>query len=66
MPPERTTSRAFSDIVRQLVGRAFNLALGVVVTAVIARLLGERGFGEWSSVLVVAQIAADQRRLTAT
>jgi hypothetical protein len=58
MATERTSSRAFSDIVRQLVGRAFNLALGVVVTAVIARLLGERGFGEWSSVLVVAQIAA--------
>jgi O-antigen/teichoic acid export membrane protein len=58
MATERTSSRAFTDILRQLVGRAFNLALGVVVTAVIARLLGERGFGEWSSVLVVAQIAA--------
>ncbi len=58
MSTERTTSRAVSDIVRQLAGRTFNLVLGVVVTAVIARLLGERGFGEWSSVLVVAQIAA--------
>jgi O-antigen/teichoic acid export membrane protein len=58
MATERTPSRALSDIVRQLFGRVFNLVLGVVVVAVIARLLGERGFGEWSSILVVAQIAA--------
>jgi O-antigen/teichoic acid export membrane protein len=58
MATERTSSRAFRDVARQLFGRAFNLALGVVVTAVIARLLGQGGFGEWSSVLVVAQIAA--------
>ena len=41
----------------QLVGRVFNLALGVVVTAVVARALGGEGFGQWSTILVVAQMA---------
>ena len=51
-------SRATRDVVRQLGGRVLNLALGVVVTAVIARELGDSGFGEWSSLLVVVQMAA--------
>jgi O-antigen/teichoic acid export membrane protein len=58
MAAEDTRSRAIRDVVRQLVGRAFNLALGIVVTSVVARTLGDSGFGEWSSLLVVAQIAA--------
>jgi O-antigen/teichoic acid export membrane protein len=58
MAAESTRSRATRDIVRQLFGRAFNLVLGVVVTAVVARGLGDAGFGEWSSALVVVQIAA--------
>ena len=33
------------DIGVQLVGRVANLALGVVVTALLARALGESGFG---------------------
>jgi O-antigen/teichoic acid export membrane protein len=44
--------------VRQVVGRALNIGLGIVVTAVIARALGDAGFGEWSSVLVVVQLSA--------
>jgi len=58
MTTESTRSRATRDVVRQLIGRVFNLGLGVVVTAVIARSLGDSGFGEWSSLLVVVQIAA--------
>jgi O-antigen/teichoic acid export membrane protein len=49
--------RAARDVLFQLAGRAFNLALGVVVTAVVARALGGAGFGQWSTVLVVAQMA---------
>lgn len=58
MATESTRSRATRDVVRQLLGRVLNLGLGVVVTAVIARALGDSGFGEWSSLLVVVQIAA--------
>ena len=58
MATESTRSRATRDVVRQLFGRILNLGLGVVVTAVIARGLGDSGFGEWSSLLVVVQIAA--------
>jgi O-antigen/teichoic acid export membrane protein len=49
--------RATADIVIQIAGRVLNLALGVVVTAVLARTLGEGGFGQWSTILVVIQIA---------
>jgi polysaccharide transporter, PST family len=55
---ESTRSRATRDIVRQLLGRALNLGLGIVVTAVVARELGDAGFGEWSSLLVVVQMSA--------
>jgi O-antigen/teichoic acid export membrane protein len=58
MTAESTRVRATRDVVRQLLGRVLNLGLGVVVTAVVARSLGDAGFGEWSSVLVVVQIAA--------
>lgn len=58
MSDESTASRATRDVVRQLFGRVVNLALGVVVTAVVARALGDSGFGEWSSLLVVVQMSA--------
>lgn len=45
------------DVAVQLVARAGNLVLGVVATAVVARALGGAGFGEWSTLLVVAQMA---------
>jgi O-antigen/teichoic acid export membrane protein len=35
-----------------------NLALGVVVTALVARALGDAGFGQWSTILVVVQLIA--------
>lgn len=49
--------RATRDIAAQVLGRLFNLALGIVVTALIARTLGERGFGQWSTLFVVVQLA---------
>jgi O-antigen/teichoic acid export membrane protein len=33
-----------------------NLGLGVVVTALVARALGDAGFGQWSTILVVVQL----------
>ncbi len=45
------------DVAVQLVARAGNLILGVVATAVVARALGDDGFGEWSTLLVVVQMA---------
>lgn len=56
-PSAATPRRAVRDVAIQLVARAGNLALGIVATAVVARALGGEGFGEWSTLLVVAQMA---------
>ena len=47
------------DIAIQIAGRLGNLALGVVATAAIARGLGDDGFGTWTTLLVVVQLAAN-------
>jgi O-antigen/teichoic acid export membrane protein len=52
-----TPRRAVRDVAVQLVARAINLFLGVLVTAVVARALGGSGFGVWSTLLVVTQMA---------
>lgn len=54
-PPARTATRqrAARDVLMQVVVRVLNLALGVVVTALIARTLGTTGYGEWSTVFAV-------------
>jgi O-antigen/teichoic acid export membrane protein len=57
-PPAATPRHAVRDVAIQLVARAGNLVLGVVATAVVARALGGVGFGEWSTLLVVAQMAS--------
>lgn len=56
----RSTGRhhAGRDVAIQIATRALNLALGVVVTALVARALGDAGFGQWSTILVVVQLAA--------
>lgn len=46
------------DIAVQLVGRFANLALGVVVTALLARTLGEEEFGTWSTLLAISAVIA--------
>jgi O-antigen/teichoic acid export membrane protein len=49
---------ASRDVAIQISARVLNLALGVVVTALVARALGDAGFGQWSTILVVVQLAA--------
>jgi O-antigen/teichoic acid export membrane protein len=48
--------RAARDIVMQVVVRVGNLALGVLVTALIARMLGSAGYGQWSTIFVVLML----------
>ncbi|HUN77933.1 MAG TPA: flippase [Solirubrobacteraceae bacterium] len=45
------------DVAVQIVARILNLALGVVVTLLLARGLGTSGFGVWSTLFAVTQIA---------
>lgn len=47
------------DILVQVVGRFGNLALGVAVTLVLVHSLGARGFGQWSTILAITQIATN-------
>ncbi len=51
--------RASLDILVQVLGRFGNLALGVVVTLIIVRTLGSTGFGQWSTIFAVTQIATN-------
>jgi O-antigen/teichoic acid export membrane protein len=48
-----TRQRAAKDILMQVVVRILNLALGVVVTAVVVRTLGRSGYGQWSTIFIV-------------
>ena len=50
--------RAAADVAVQVVGRALNLAAGVVVAVLLTRALGDEGFGQWSTALAIVQIAA--------
>jgi O-antigen/teichoic acid export membrane protein len=53
---QATRQRAASDIVMQVVVRVINLALGVVVTAIVVRTLGKEGYGEWSTLGIVTRL----------
>jgi O-antigen/teichoic acid export membrane protein len=53
-----TRQRAANDIVMQVVVRIANLALGVVVTALVVRTLGKAGYGQWSTIFVVIGLIA--------
>jgi O-antigen/teichoic acid export membrane protein len=48
-----TRQRAAHDVLTQVVVRVLNLALGVVVTALIARTLGKAGYGQWATIFAV-------------
>jgi O-antigen/teichoic acid export membrane protein len=50
---QATRQRAAHDVFIQIFARVLNLALGVVVTALVARTLGDVGYGQWSTILVV-------------
>lgn len=45
--------RAAGDVAVQLFGRVGNLAFGVVVTLLLARALGDEGFGQWATLLAI-------------
>jgi O-antigen/teichoic acid export membrane protein len=48
--------RLTGDIAVQIVGRILNLALGVVVTVVVVRTLGQHRFGQWSTLFAVSDL----------
>jgi O-antigen/teichoic acid export membrane protein len=48
--------RAAHDIALQVVMRVLNLALGVVVTVLVVRLLGPAGYGQWSTIFVILML----------
>jgi O-antigen/teichoic acid export membrane protein len=48
-----TRQRAANDILVQVVVRILNLAIGVGVTAFVVRILGNAGYGQWSTLIVV-------------
>jgi O-antigen/teichoic acid export membrane protein len=50
---QATRQRAAHDVFIQIFARVLNLALGVVVTALLARTLGGVLYGQWSTTLVV-------------
>jgi O-antigen/teichoic acid export membrane protein len=51
--PPVSRARAGRDIAGQVLLRGLNLALGVGVTVLVVRTLGDRGFGQWSTLLAV-------------
>jgi O-antigen/teichoic acid export membrane protein len=53
-----TRQRAASDILMQIVVRVGNLALGVVVTALLVRTLGRDGYGQWSTIFLILGLIA--------
>jgi O-antigen/teichoic acid export membrane protein len=53
---ETTREHAARDILLQVVVRVLNLLLGVFVTALIVRTLGQEGYGQWSTILVVLML----------
>lgn len=48
--------RMTADIAVQLVGRAINLGLGVIVTVALVRYLGEAKYGEWATLLSITAL----------
>jgi O-antigen/teichoic acid export membrane protein len=58
-PLEVGRRRASQDVVIQILGRIGNLALGVVVTSIVVRALGSTGFGQWSTIFAITQIATN-------
>ena len=51
--PPVSRARAGRDIAGQVLLRGLNIALGVAVTVLVVRTLGDRGFGQWSTLLAV-------------
>jgi O-antigen/teichoic acid export membrane protein len=60
------TRRMTADVLIQIVARILNLALGVVVTLILARGLGDRGFGVWSTLFAITSITSSLGELGLT
>lgn len=48
--------RAFRDVFVQVATRVLNLALGIVVTILVVRILGDSGYGQWMTILTSFQL----------
>jgi O-antigen/teichoic acid export membrane protein len=48
--------RATVDLALQILGRFGNLVLGVFVTVLVARSLGDSGFGNWSTLVAILSL----------
>jgi O-antigen/teichoic acid export membrane protein len=48
--------RAFRDVLVQVIARLLNLALGVFVTILVVRTLGNSGYGQWMTILTTLQL----------
>ncbi|HEV3069929.1 MAG TPA: flippase [Solirubrobacteraceae bacterium] len=55
---QATRQRAAHDVFIQIFARVLNLALGVLVTALLARTLGGARYGQWSTILVVLSLVS--------
>lgn len=56
--PRIGARRLTLDVAVQIIARILNLALGVVVTLILAHALGSRDFGLWSTLFAITQITA--------
>lgn len=50
---EVTRQRALRDVAIQVTAKVLNLALGLVVTSLVVRTLGESGYGQWTTILAI-------------
>lgn len=57
-PTDASRGRALADVLIQVASRVLNLGLGIVVTVVLARTLGDTGYGQWMTLLAVFQLAS--------
>ena len=49
-------SRTTVDLAFQIIGRFGNLVLGIFVTVLVARALGDSGFGEWATLVAILSL----------
>jgi O-antigen/teichoic acid export membrane protein len=55
-PLTPSRDRAFHDVLVQVLTRVANLALGIVVTALVVRTLGDTDYGRWITLLTTFQL----------
>ncbi len=55
--PEVGGRRAAADILVQVIARGGNLILGIVVTVLLVRSLGDARYGQWTTLFAIIQLA---------